>query len=92
MTATTNRRPGDPRPGDRRRRLGAAFTAHPASVGESYGEHMGFAFRMAGRLALAAGAAAVHAVLPFCFERTASRMIAEMHVQTAGRGDDARQG
>ena len=79
MTATT-------RPRSRRQPLAAAFTAHPASVGESYGEHMGFAFRMAGRLALAAGAAAVHAVLPFCFERTASRMIAEMHARTADRG------
>lgn len=86
MTATS-----DPR-SRRQPRVVAAFTEHPASVGESYGEHMGFAFRMAGRLAIAAGAAAVHAVLPFCFERTASRMIAEMHARTAGRGADPRGG
>jgi hypothetical protein len=60
-------------------RLHAAFTAHPASVGESYGAHCRFALGFAGRLALAAGAAAVHAVLPFLFEKTASRMIGEMH-------------
>lgn len=85
MTATTDTRA-------KGGRLATAFTAHPASVGESYGEHLGFALRMAGRLALAAGAAAVHAVLPFCFERTASRMIAEMHARTAGRGQDPRRG
>ena len=38
------------------------FTDHPNSVGETYGEHARFALRFAGQLAMAAGAAAVHAV------------------------------
>jgi hypothetical protein len=47
---------------------------------------MRFALGFSGRLALAAGAALVHAVLPFLFERTASRMIAEMYARTGNRG------
>ena len=62
------------------------FTAHPRSVEESYFEHMAFAGRFSGKLALAAGAALVHAFLPFLFERTASRMIAEMYERTRTRG------
>ena len=66
-----------------------AFQSHPATVGESYLEHMAFALRM-GILMLAAGAAAlVHAILPFAFETTASRIIrklcAEMDARAAGR-------
>ncbi len=62
------------------------FLTHPRSVDESYGEHMAFAGRFSGKLFLAAGAALVHAVLPFLFEKTASRMIAEMYARTHNRG------
>ena len=62
------------------------FLTHPRSVDESYGEHMAFAGRFSGKLFLAAGAALVHAVLPFLFEKTASRMIAEMYERTKNRG------
>ena len=62
-----------------------AFTDHPASVGESYFEHMRFAARFAARLFAAAGAASVHAVLPFMFEKTASRLICQMHADMANR-------
>jgi hypothetical protein len=55
------------------------FTDHPAVVGETYGEHLRVAAGFAGSLALAAGAAAVHAVIPSMFERTASRRIIAMH-------------
>ena len=48
------------------------FTSHPASVDETYFEHMRFAGWFAGTLLLAAGAAIVHAVLPFLFEKTAA--------------------
>lgn len=61
------------------------FLAHPRSVGESYFEHMAFAARFSGRLMLAAGAALVHAVLPFLFERTASRIVAELYARTHNR-------
>ena len=62
------------------------FLTHPRSVDESYAEHMAFAGRFSGKLFLAAGAALVHAVLPFAFEKTASRMIAEMYARTKNRG------
>ena len=66
-------------------RVTTAFTAHPNSVDESYFEHLLFAGKFAGRLALAAAAALVHAVLPFLFERTASRMIRRMHDDIVNR-------
>ena len=51
------------------------FTHHPASVGESYGDHFlaasGFGFRML----LGAIACLIHAVLPFMFVTTGSNMI-----------------
>ncbi len=62
------------------------FLSHPRSVDESYGEHMAFAGRFSGKLFLAAGAALVHAVLPFVFEKTASGMVAEMYDRTKNRG------
>jgi hypothetical protein len=62
------------------------FLTHPQSVDESYLEHMAFAGRFSVTLFLAAGAALVHAFLPFLFEKTASRMIAEMYARTKNRG------
>ncbi len=69
--------------------LARLFTAHPGSVDESYLEHMRFAGGFSLKLFAAAFAAAIHAVLPFLFEKTASRMIAEMHARTANRGSNA---
>lgn len=67
-------------------RILSAFTAHPASVDETYGEHFRFALGFAGTLFLAAGAALIHALLPFCFEKTASRIIARLYARTHNRG------
>ena len=55
------------------------FTEHPASVDETYGEHMGMAFSFAGRLFLGSLACFVHALLPFLFVKTGSTIIAELH-------------
>ena len=55
------------------------FTEHPASVGETYGEHFQVAAGFAGSLAIAAVAAAVHAVVPSRCSKTASRRIIAMH-------------
>ncbi|MFN3546691.1 MAG: DUF6356 family protein [Mesorhizobium sp.] len=60
-------------------RIARIFTAHPATVGESYLGHMAFAAWFASRLFLAGGAALVHAFLPFLFETTASRIVRELH-------------
>ncbi len=62
-----------------------AFTEHPASVGESYWQHLAFALGFAGKLMLAGLAALVHALLPFLFRTTASCMIAEMATTTGAR-------
>jgi hypothetical protein len=56
-----------------------AFTEHPASVGESYGEHMGQAVWFGTRMVFAGLACLVHGVLPFLFVRTGSRAIAELN-------------
>lgn len=55
------------------------FTQHPQTVDETYLEHMRFAGWFAVRLFLAAGAALIHAIIPCLFEKTASRMITQMH-------------
>ena len=56
-----------------------SFTEHPASVGESYGEHwivaMGFGLRMFA----ASLACMIHAFLPSLFIRTGSRTIEQLH-------------
>lgn len=55
------------------------FLAHPASVGESYPEHLAMAGRFGGRLVLAGLACLVHGLLPFLFTRTGSRTIEDLH-------------
>ena len=66
--------------------LTRVFLSHPRAVNESYGEHAIFAGGFAVRLILAGGAGLVHAVIPCLFEKTASRMIADMYAKTNGRG------
>jgi hypothetical protein len=59
---------------------GNLFTAHPASVGESYWGHMHRAAWFGSRLMLAGSACFVHAIVPFLFVKTGSQIIAELHV------------
>jgi hypothetical protein len=66
--------------------LGRLFLDHPRSVDESYLQHAAFAGRFSLALFGAGLAALVHAVLPFCFERTASRAVARLHARTHNRG------
>ena len=56
-----------------------AFTEHPASVGESYTEHMAHAGCFGLRMIGAGIACLVHALLPFLFQRTGSEAIAELN-------------
>ena len=62
------------------------FTRHPSTVGESYLGHMAFALGFAGWLFLAGLAALLHAIFPFMFETTASRITARLYERTAHRG------
>jgi len=62
------------------------FIDHPASVEETYGEHARFAFGFSLKLFGAAFAALVHAFIPCLFEKTASRIIADLYARTHNRG------
>jgi Family of unknown function (DUF6356) len=55
------------------------FTEHPASVGESYQEHLKFAFGFGGRMLIAGTACCIHGILPFLFGSTGSRAIRNLH-------------
>lgn len=56
-----------------------SFTEHPASVGESYTEHMHTAAWFGWRMFLGSLACFVHAILPFLFTRTGSATITLLH-------------
>jgi hypothetical protein len=56
-----------------------AFSEHPASVGETYTEHMGHAACFGVRMMAAGLACLVHALLPFLFVHTGSRTIGELN-------------
>jgi hypothetical protein len=56
-----------------------SFTEHPASVGETYAEHMASAWSFSGRMALGALACFLHGLFPFLFTRTGSGIINELH-------------
>ncbi|MEP6941380.1 MAG: DUF6356 family protein [Betaproteobacteria bacterium] len=55
------------------------FTAHPASVGETYFQHLRFASAFGARMTLGGIAAIVHAVFPFALITTASRTLDELN-------------
>lgn len=65
--------------------LNRLFVEHPHSVEETYFEHMRFAGWFASRLFLAGSAAAIHAVVPCLFEKTAGRLIGEMNARLSSR-------
>jgi Family of unknown function (DUF6356) len=59
--------------------LNKFFTEHPASVGESYSEHLVVAGSFGLRMILGGFACLIHAVLPFLFVRTGSAQISTLH-------------
>ena len=54
------------------------FTAHPHDVGETYLEHGCFAGRYGIKMTLGGIAALLHAVFPFLFQTTGSRITREL--------------
>ncbi len=59
--------------------LKALFYDHPASVDETYTEHLAAASGFALRLLVAALVCSVHAILPFLCEKTASVIVEGLH-------------
>ncbi|HUQ13642.1 MAG TPA: DUF6356 family protein [Novosphingobium sp.] len=56
-----------------------AFRRHPASVGETYAEHLRHATGFGARMILGGFACIVHGLLPFVFVRTGSTQIRTLH-------------
>ena len=63
----------------------ALFLAHPRKVDETYLQHMGVALHFGFWLAVAAGAALLHALVPALCETTASRIVKRLHARMAAR-------
>jgi hypothetical protein len=59
--------------------LKAQFTDHPATVGETYGEHFVHAMGFSLSMLKAAFCCGVHALLPFAFEKTGSDCITGLY-------------
>ena len=55
------------------------FTEHPASVGETYFEHMGNAVSFSTRMLAGGLACMVHAFLPFLFVKTGSNAVTKLY-------------
>ena len=55
------------------------FTDHPASVNETYGQHLAAASSFGWRMVIAGLACLIHGVLPFLFTSTGSNAIRELH-------------
>lgn len=56
-----------------------AFTEHPASVGETYFQHMGMALGFGARMVGAGAACLLHAFFPFLFKTTGKDCIQTLH-------------
>lgn len=59
--------------------LNRLFTEHPASVGETYGEHLAMATGFGVRMILGGFACLIHGLLPFLFVRTGSAQVSTLH-------------
>ena len=59
--------------------LRRAFTKHPASVGETYFQHLGMALKFGAKMIGAGAACMLHGLFPFLFVKTGSSCIEELH-------------
>ncbi len=57
----------------------AKFTTHPASVNESYLQHMQSALSFSLTFFVGGIIALIHAFFPFLFEKTGSELITRLH-------------
>ena len=61
------------------------FTEHPHAVGETYGQHAVHAASFGGLLIGAGLACLVHALLPWMFETTASKLVSRLNERMTQR-------
>jgi hypothetical protein len=59
--------------------MSLSFTEHPASIGETYLEHLAFACTFGRRMIAGGAACCIHGVLPFLFTSTGSRIVLDLH-------------
>lgn len=55
------------------------FVEHPATVDETYAEHMGMAFSFGVRMVVAGIACLLHGLVPALFKTTGSQAIRDLH-------------
>ena len=65
--------------------LNSVFTEHPKSAGLNYFQHQRQAFWAVGQLLLAAGAAAVHGLVPALCTRAPGRIVGGVVAEFKGR-------
>jgi hypothetical protein len=68
------------------------FTQHPASVGETYLEHLGVACTFGLNMFVGGAGCVVHAVFPFLCVHTGSECVAKMHRRLSARRGVAAMG
>lgn len=61
--------------------LRLSFTEHPASVGETYGQHFRSACKFSASMIFGGFACVVHAILPFLFVSTGSVTVSTLYNQ-----------
>lgn len=64
------------------------FLEHPRCVGETYGQHLGAACGVGGRLLVASLKCFVHGLVPALYKTAGSDAIVELHRQIAPRKYD----
>jgi len=64
-----------------------SFTKHPASVGETYSQHLCRALTFAMTMGAACVVCSVHALFPFLFEKTGSRLIERLYTDMVVQRD-----
>ena len=65
------------------------FLDHPASVGETYGEHAAFATSVGWTMFVGSLACFVHALVPALFQTTGSTAIMALHEKVTGAREKA---
>jgi hypothetical protein len=67
------------------------FTEHPATVGETYGEHFAFAMGVGSRMVRGGLACMLHAVFPEFCKTTGSRTIRELALRLVPSSREKRK-